>query len=63
MADLRLDVSEERLQHHVLLLNDVLVVQDGLHGLVVTLLGIDRQLLQLVLVLLIIKDGLGQHDS
>lgn len=62
MSDLGLEVSENRLKEHVLLFDDLFVVQQLLHLLVVPLVGKHGQSLQLVLILLVVEDGLRDDD-
>lgn len=59
--DGRLDVPEDRLHQHVLLLHHLLLVKQLLHRLVVALLRVERQILQLLLVLTVVQNGRGEY--
>ena len=58
MSDLALQISENRLQELVLLLQDELIIEDLLHGVQVADLGKHGQPLQLIGVLGVVQDGL-----
>lgn len=58
---LGLYIAVNRLQELVLLVHYLLFVQQPLHGFVVTLLGVEGKLLELILVLLVVQNGLREH--
>ena len=62
MPDLRFDISENGLEQLILPLDDELVVEDILHGLLITHLGIDRQPLDLGLILVVVEYGLRNDN-
>ena len=57
-----LDISEYGLEEQVLLLHDLFFVKQFLHGLMITLLSIEGEVLQLLLVLPVVQYGLREHD-
>ena len=61
LANAGLELPVDRLQKHVLILDGVLRVKHLLQGLVVRLLGVEGQLLKLLLVLRIVEHRLRQN--
>ena len=55
-------VSIKRHQEAILLAHDLFLVEELLHGFVVSLFGVEGQSLKLHLILSVVKDGLGQKD-
>ena len=62
MSDVSFNVSEKWLEKGVLLRNNLCVIEDVLHGLVVSLLREHRQLLKFSLVFAKVEDSLRQDD-
>jgi hypothetical protein len=62
VSDVSFDVSEKRLEHSVLLINDFGIVKDVLHGFVVCLLGVHSQFLKFGLVFTKVENGLGKDN-
>ena len=62
MSDLRFEVAEDGLEEDVLLVDNLFVVQNLLHFLVVRLVGEHSQPHQLVLILVMVEDGLGYNN-
>jgi hypothetical protein len=57
-----LDISKDRLKKHVFLFHDLLLIKKLLHGFVITLFSIEREVLKLLLILTIVEDGLGKNN-
>jgi len=62
VADCGLKISENRLQKHVLLLNDIFLVKELLHCLMISLLSKEGKVLKLLLILSIVQDSLRKND-
>ena len=62
MSNLALDITEQRLQKLILLLNNELIIKDGLHSLKITHVSKDGKSLQLLVILLMIQNSLWDHN-
>lgn len=61
MLYLTFDVSEEWLEQQVFLVDYRLVVEDGLHSLMIALVSIHSKSLELLLVLAVVENCLWKH--
>ena len=61
MSDLALDITEQWLEKLIFLLNNELIIKNGLHSRKITHVSKDGKSLQLLVVLLMIQDSLWNH--
>ena len=62
MANLALDIAEQWLKKLILLLNNELIIKDGLHSLQITHVSKDGKSLQLLVILLMVQNSLWDHN-
>lgn len=62
MLDCALDISEYGLKKHILLFHNLFLIKQLLHGFMITLLGVECKVLQLLLVLTIVEDSLWKDN-
>lgn len=61
MFDSALDISENGLKKHIFLFHNLFLVEELLHSFMITLLSVECEILQLLLVFSVVENGLWKN--